>query len=79
MLGTELMRLLDGRNVTGVDLPAIDITDPASVETVLTDVDVVVNCAAYTAVDDAETNESIAFRRETGADFHRLRLRRNRA
>ena len=28
MLGTELMRLLDGRNVTGVDLPAIDITDP---------------------------------------------------
>ena len=62
MLGTELMRLLDGRNVTGVDLPAIDITDPASVETVLTDVDVVVNCAAYTAVDDAETNESIAFR-----------------
>ena len=62
MLGTELMRLLDGRNVTGADLPAIDITDPASVETVLTDVDVVVNCAAYTAVDDAETNESIAFR-----------------
>ena len=62
MLGTELMRLLDGRNVTGVDLPAIDITDPASVETVLADVDVVVNCAAYTAVDDAETNEAIAFR-----------------
>ena len=62
MLGTELIGLLQGRNVTGVDLPAIDITDPASVEAVLTDVDVIVNCAAYTAVDDAETNESIAFK-----------------
>lgn len=62
MLGTELMRLLEGRSVTGVDLPVIDITDPSSVEAVLTDVDVVVNCAAYTAVDDAETNEAVAFR-----------------
>ena len=62
MLGTEVMRLLDGRNVTGVDLPAIDITDTNSVDAVVTDVDVVVNCAAYTAVDDAETNEAIAFR-----------------
>lgn len=62
MLGTELMLQLQGQSVTGVDLPEIDITDPASVAAQLTDVDVVVNCAAWTAVDDAEEKEPIAFR-----------------
>ena len=62
MLGTELMRLLAERNVRGVDLPEIDITKPGSVAEVLTDVDIVVNCAAYTAVDNAEADEAIAFR-----------------
>jgi dTDP-4-dehydrorhamnose reductase len=61
MLGSEVMAQLEGRNVTGVDLPTIDITDPDSVRANLTDVDVVVNCAAWTAVDDAETNEATAF------------------
>ena len=61
MLGTEVMRLLDGRNVTELT-SRTDITDTNSVDAVVTDVDVVVNCAAYTAVDDAETNEAIAFR-----------------
>ncbi|MGB2738558.1 MAG: dTDP-4-dehydrorhamnose reductase [Candidatus Nanopelagicales bacterium] len=61
MLGTEVMSQLEHRNVRGLDLPDIDITDPASVEHSLADADVVVNCAAYTAVDDAETNEGIAF------------------
>ena len=62
MLGTELMRLLADRNVRGVDLPEIDITKPESVAEVLTDVDIVVNCAAYTAVDNAEADEATAFR-----------------
>ncbi|MGV1078895.1 MAG: dTDP-4-dehydrorhamnose reductase [Candidatus Nanopelagicales bacterium] len=61
MLGTEVMSALAKRDVRGLDLPDIDITDPASVEPALAGVDVVVNCAAYTAVDDAETNEGIAF------------------
>lgn len=61
MLGTELMRLLTDRNVRGVDLPEIDITKPDSVAEALNDVDIVVNCAAYTAVDNAEANEAIAF------------------
>lgn len=50
--------------VLGIDLPEIDITDPQSVELVFGgfDPDFVINCAAYTAVDDAEVNEELALR-----------------
>lgn len=50
--------------VLGIDLPEIDITDPQSVELVFGgfDPDFVINCAAYTAVDEAETNEELALR-----------------
>lgn len=60
-LGSDLMDVL-GDEAVGVDLPAIDITDPASVTAVIDDVapQIVVNCAAYTAVDDAEANEQVA-------------------
>lgn len=61
MLGTELMGLLAQRKVRGVDLPEIDITRPESVAAVVNNVDVVVNCAAYTAVDNAEEAEATAF------------------
>ena len=66
-LGTDLIEVL-GRNaglaVLGVDLPDIDITDPQSTELVFGgfDPDVVVNCAAWTAVDAAEENEDAALR-----------------
>lgn len=65
-LGSDLVGVLQGRNETavlGLDLPDMaDITDPASVELVLGgfDPDVVVNCAAWTAVDQAETHEEAA-------------------
>jgi len=66
-LGTDLvevLRLAPGDEVVGIDLPDIDITDPDSVRRVLADVapDVVVNCAAYTAVDEAEAHEDVALR-----------------
>lgn len=61
MLGSELMRELADRPAKGLDLPEIDITDPASVSRAVVDVDVVVNCAAWTAVDDAESKEAAAF------------------
>lgn len=61
MLGSEVMAQLEGRHLRGIDLPNIDITDPESVHSNVRDVDIVVNCAAYTAVDDAETNEGLAF------------------
>jgi dTDP-4-dehydrorhamnose reductase len=55
------MTALAGRDVRGLSRPDLDITDPASVDAALEGVDVVVNCAAYTAVDDAEDDEATAF------------------
>ncbi len=53
MLGTDLTRVLReaGHEVTPTDLPEVDITDPASCAAAVAGHDVVVNTAAYTAVD----------------------------
>ena len=65
-LGSEFVTLLGerGDDVMGVDIPGIDITEPGSVASAFTlfEPDVVINCAAWTAVDDAETQEDAAFR-----------------
>jgi dTDP-4-dehydrorhamnose reductase len=65
MLGQDLVVLARaaGAEVTPLDLPAIDITNPESVEAAFAghQYDVVVNCAAWTAVDAAEDSESQAF------------------
>lgn len=63
-LGSELVRRYSARgdDVFGYDLPDIDITSPESVAAAF-DVakpDVVINCAAWTAVDAAEENEDAA-------------------
>ncbi len=60
-LGTDLMDLLGDRAV-GLDVPDIDITDIDSVADAVNRIapEVVVNCAAYTAVDAAETDEAAA-------------------
>ncbi|HQR78603.1 MAG TPA: dTDP-4-dehydrorhamnose reductase [Actinomycetota bacterium] len=60
-LGNDLLRVL-GERAVGVDVPDIDITDLDSVRETLDRVgpEVVVNCAAYTAVDAAETDETRA-------------------
>ncbi|QOR45193.1 dTDP-4-dehydrorhamnose reductase [Trueperella pecoris] len=62
MLGTDLSEMVAerGYEVVAIDRPDIDITDPRSVGE-LGQTDVIVNCAAYTAVDPAEEHEADAF------------------
>ena len=60
MLGQDLMLGLSNRDVSGFDRSEFDITDLESVRHILSGFDVVVNCAAWTAVDDAEFNEAAA-------------------
>jgi dTDP-4-dehydrorhamnose reductase len=64
MLGRDVVAELTrrGAEVTALDRAALDITEPAALEDAFTvhRPDLVVNCAAYTAVDDAETDEARA-------------------
>ncbi|MZF86519.1 dTDP-4-dehydrorhamnose reductase [Streptomyces sp. SID5643] len=64
MLGRDVVGELTGRGetVVGLDRTALDITDPEAVDAAVREhgPDLVVNCAAYTAVDDAETDEARA-------------------
>ena len=60
MLGTDLVAALDGRTVTAATRADLDVTDAAAVRDAVKGHDVVVNCAAWTAVDDAEAREDEA-------------------
>src|SRR5277367_2972285 len=64
MLGRDLVALLEGRGAAVIPVTRrdLDITDRTAVLAVLRDTrpDVVVNCAAWTAVDLAESREAEA-------------------
>lgn len=63
MLGRASLALLERRGLParGLVFPEVDLTDPATVERALSGpVRAVLNCAAYTDVDGAEANESLA-------------------
>ncbi|GHH00448.1 dTDP-4-dehydrorhamnose reductase [Streptomyces lanatus] len=66
MLGRDMVEELRARGepVSGLDHARLDITDPESIERAFAahHPDVLVNCAAYTAVDDAEKDEEQALR-----------------
>ena len=51
-------------DVAGDDVTLLDITDEAAVESIVAEngINIIVNCAAYTAVDAAEDNEELASR-----------------
>jgi len=72
MLGRDLRAALDdaGHESVGIDIDELDITDPGAVAAFFSadpSFDVIVNCAAWTAVDDAEVKEELALRvNETG-------------
>ena len=62
-LGTELLPLLEPHEVVAVDLPELDITDRALVLGAFHEIrpEVVINCAAMTAVDDCESKIDLAY------------------
>ena len=60
-LGTAFMNLLpQARGLTRADL---DLSDTSSIRTTLEPLDpeLIINCAAYTAVDQAEVEEELAY------------------
>jgi len=66
-LGTDLQQILArvaDATVRAVDVDELDITDSRAVDSMFADFqpDVVLNAAAYTAVDAAEENEDLAYR-----------------
>jgi dTDP-4-dehydrorhamnose reductase len=70
-LGSDLMKVFrDGWQVTGFDLPELDVTNLAQIRRQLEAVrpDVAINTAAYNLVREAESNREAAFAiNETGA------------
>lgn len=70
-LGFDVVNELKKRGHTaiGVDIEEMDITDKVSVEKVINEIkpDVVIHCAAWTAVDSAEEEENISKVRNVNA------------
>ncbi|BDZ51563.1 NAD(P)-dependent oxidoreductase [Frondihabitans sucicola] len=60
MLGSDLVEALFGRDVTLLGRADLDVTDRGAVLAAVEGHDVVINAAAYTRVDDAETHEDEA-------------------
>ncbi len=73
MLGTELATACTrkGMDVHVYDLPAFDVTNAEQVRKVVEHADALVNCAAYTNVDGAESHVELA-RRVNGEAVGRL-------
>ena len=61
MLGRDLQAALAGREFTALGRADLDVTDLHAVTDAARGHDVIINAAAYTQVDDAETNEDAAF------------------
>lgn len=62
MLGQDVVKALAGRDVVALSRQELDITDADAVRTAIEGADVVINCAAYTNVDGAESDEAGAYR-----------------
>lgn len=59
MLGCDLhaLSLSLGYEVTSYDLPMYDITKPGTLEFIVDSANIIINCAAYTSVDKAESEK----------------------
>jgi dTDP-4-dehydrorhamnose reductase len=61
MLGRDLQEVLAEREVTALGRADLDVTDAAATRDAVAGHDAVINCAAYTRVDDAEAHEDEAY------------------
>ncbi len=63
MLGRDVMRAGEkaGHQMLGFDLPELDVTNYPDLRSQLPDADWLINCSAYTRVDDAEKERDAAF------------------
>ena len=61
MLGRDIQETLGARPFTALGRVALDVRDVDAVRAAVAGHDVIVNCAAYTRVDDAEEHEADAF------------------
>ncbi|WP_022893622.1 dTDP-4-dehydrorhamnose reductase [Agromyces subbeticus] len=61
MLGHDLQHALRDREVVSLGRTDLDIRDEAAVDAACAGVDVIINTAAYTRVDEAESNEDAAY------------------
>ncbi|WP_104082414.1 dTDP-4-dehydrorhamnose reductase [Cryobacterium sp. Y11] len=61
MLGFDLQTALAGREMTALSRRDLDVTNLDAVTAAVAGHDIIINCAAYTKVDDAETNEDEAY------------------
>lgn len=69
MLASDLQKILYGRELTALTRADLDITDLAAVRDAVAGHAIIINCAAYTKVDDAENDQERAFAvNATGAE-----------
>ncbi|WAC65266.1 dTDP-4-dehydrorhamnose reductase [Agrococcus sp. SL85] len=61
MLGIDLVEALSHHDVVSTGSAQLDIRDPEACRDAVRGIDAIVNCAAYTRVDDAEADEEAAF------------------
>jgi dTDP-4-dehydrorhamnose reductase len=64
MLGTDLVKAITERNINFqmFDLPGFDITNFVQLESAVKNANIVINCAAYTNVDGAESQNDLAYK-----------------
>lgn len=62
MLGSDVYPLFANQDITALDLPEFDITDKNQLTKAMSNCDVVINCAAFTDVEKAESQSAQAYK-----------------